>query len=110
MRGEAESREQAVAVISSWTGVEELFRREYESMHRLAYTLLGSDGDAEEAVQEAFLGVAARWDELANPGGYLRVSVVNGTRKRMRSQNRRTKAETTMNADVAVGAVAQAVG
>jgi RNA polymerase sigma factor (sigma-70 family) len=72
-------------------------------MHRLAYTMLGADGDAEEAVQEAFLGVAARWDELENPGGYLRVSVVNGVRKRMRSQNRGATAKAMMNADAATG-------
>jgi DNA-directed RNA polymerase specialized sigma24 family protein len=62
--------------------VEELFRRESDTMPRLAYAMLGADGDAEEAVQEAFLGVAARWDKLENPGGYLRVSVLNGARKR----------------------------
>jgi DNA-directed RNA polymerase specialized sigma24 family protein len=75
-------------------------------MHRLAYTMLGADGDAEEAVQEAFLGVAARWNQLENPGGYLRVSVVNGIRKRMRSQKRHASAVLTMNGDAACGPVA----
>jgi RNA polymerase sigma factor (sigma-70 family) len=107
MRAKSEPRGQAAGASSSCIGVEDLFRREYDAMHRLAYTMLGADDDAQEAVQEAFLGVAARWDELDNPGGYLRVSVVNGSRKRMRSQNRRTRAETMMNVDLAAGPVAQ---
>ncbi len=63
--------------------VEALFRREYEPMHRLAYTLLRSDADAEEVVQEAFLAVIDHLDDIVNPGGYLRTTVVNAARKRL---------------------------
>jgi RNA polymerase sigma-70 factor (ECF subfamily) len=87
----------SVALLSN---VEALFRREYEPMYRLAFTMLGHDRDAEEVVQDAFVGVASHWNELENPGGYLRVSVVNGTRKRMRSTARRTATEIVTDADV----------
>jgi RNA polymerase sigma factor (sigma-70 family) len=75
------------------TGVEELFRSEYEPMFRLAFTMLGSDAAAEDVVQEAFLAVAARWTSVRNPGGYLRVSVVNGVRKRWQADAIRRRTE-----------------
>lgn len=107
MRDSAESPPEAVELGSARAGAEELFRCEYEVMYRLAFTMLGTDGDAEEVVQEAFVGAVARWDVLDNPGGYLRVSVVNGCRKRMRSHIRRTKAEAKMRDGLAPGAVVQ---
>lgn len=61
--------------------VEQLFHREYEPMHRLAFTLLRSDAEAEEVVQDAFVAVMGRLDSIANPGGYLRTTVLNGARK-----------------------------
>jgi len=82
---------------------EALFRTEAQAMHRLAFAMLGSDADAEQVVQEAFLGVASRWDGLDNAGGYLRVSVVNGCRKVMRSQTRRTRAEAAMGVELTGG-------
>lgn len=63
--------------------VEALFRREYEPMHRLAFTLLRSDAEAEEVVQDAFIAVMGRLDTIANLGGYLRVTVLNGARKQL---------------------------
>lgn len=104
VRNNVESPGKAMAVGAARTGIEELFRREYEPMYRLAFAMLGSDGDAEDVAQEAFAAVAARWDVLDNPGGYLRVSVVNGGRKRMRSRARRTNAEVRMKRDAATNA------
>jgi RNA polymerase sigma factor (sigma-70 family) len=77
-------------------GLNDLFDAEYEVMYRLAFAMLGSDRDAEEVVQDAFLAVAGRWDSVDNPGGYLRVIVVNGARKQMRTRIRRTRAETKL--------------
>lgn len=77
-------------------GLNQLFDAEYEPMYRLAYAMLGSDRDAEEVVQDAFVAVARRWDSVDNPGGYLRVSVVNGARKQMRTRTRRARAETML--------------
>jgi RNA polymerase sigma factor (sigma-70 family) len=76
-------------------------------MYRLAVAMLGADNDAEEVVQEAFVGVSSRWEGLDNPGGYLRVSVVNGCRKRMRSRARRRAAELTMRGDPTAVSVGQ---
>ncbi|MGA9278058.1 sigma-70 family RNA polymerase sigma factor [Ilumatobacter sp.] len=49
-------------------------------MTRLAYLLTGSVAVAEELVHDAFEQVVRRWDSIDNPGGYLRVAVVNGAR------------------------------
>jgi RNA polymerase sigma factor (sigma-70 family) len=80
-------------------GIELLFREEYASMHRLAYTMLVSDREAEEVVQDAFMAIVARWDQLSNPGGYLRVAVVNGARKRLRSRAPREAAELRLSSE-----------
>lgn len=66
-------------------------------MYRLAFAMLGSDTDADEVVQDAFVGVAKQWRSLDCPGGYLRVSVVNGVRKKMRSQSRRDQAVASLS-------------
>ena len=63
-------------------------------MVRLATFLCGDREAAEEIVQDAFIGLQRRWFALAGPEaavGYLRASVVNGTRNlhRRRSVARR---------------------
>ncbi len=47
-------------------------------MVRLGTLLVGSVAIAEEIVQEAFMAVRARWDDIDRPGAYLRTTVVNG--------------------------------
>lgn len=47
---------------------------------RLAYVLTGDEAVAEELVQDVFVAARPRWEAIANPGGYLRTSVVNATR------------------------------
>jgi DNA-directed RNA polymerase specialized sigma24 family protein len=76
-------------VASASDGSEALFRDEHDPMHRLAFTLLAGDDDAAEVVQEAFVTAGARWDEIANPGGYLRTCVVNGCRRTLRTRDAR---------------------
>jgi len=68
-----------------------LFDQERTPMVRVAYLLIGSEPLAEEIVQDAFAAVYVRWNRIANPGGYLRQSVVNGARSagRRRSLERR---------------------
>ena len=63
---------------------EQLFRDEREPMIRLAYTLLGNGAEAEEVVQDGFVDVYRRFDQLHRPGGYLRTAVVNGCRSVLR--------------------------
>jgi RNA polymerase sigma-70 factor (sigma-E family) len=54
-----------------------LYKESYRPLVRLAYLMLGSRAEAEEAVQDAVLAVHGRWDEVADPGSYLRRAVVN---------------------------------
>lgn len=76
------------------TGMRELYVEAYEPMVRLAYLVVGDASAAEEVVQEAFVRVHARWRTVDNPGGYLRIAVLNGARNelRRRSAARRLKA------------------
>lgn len=53
-------------------------------MVRLAYLVVGSEAVAEELVQDAFVAVHRHWGTIANPGGYLRTSVVNACRSHQR--------------------------
>lgn len=98
MSGPASSPIRSVESGTTRAGIEALFEREYKPMFRLALAMLGNGSDADDVVQEAFVTVASRWETLVNPGGYLRVSVVNGARKKMRSRIRRSSAETLMQA------------
>jgi RNA polymerase sigma-70 factor (sigma-E family) len=70
---------------------EALFDRERTAMVRVAYLLVGDEAIAEEVVHDGFATVFERWDQLDNPGGYLRQCVVNGARRvqRRRSVERR---------------------
>lgn len=63
---------------------DDLYRTEYEPMVQLARGLVDSFERAEEIVQDAFAKVFERWNRLEEPGGYLRVSVVNGARSELR--------------------------
>jgi RNA polymerase sigma factor (sigma-70 family) len=65
-------------------GFEALFLAERRPMVRLAVLLVDSRAIAEEIVQEAFVGLVARWEDLEQPGAYLRTSVVNGCRMVLR--------------------------
>jgi RNA polymerase sigma-70 factor (sigma-E family) len=58
---------------------------------RLAVVVIGDRGAAEDIVQDAFLGLYRRWDQLPDmtaPLAYLRVSVMNGCRTALRRRSR----------------------
>ena len=55
---------------------EALYRRELEGIVRIAFLITRSRPVAEEIAQEAFVTVLERWISLANPGAYLRTTVV----------------------------------
>lgn len=63
---------------------EAFYLAQYASMVRLAHVLVDTVEQAEEVAQEAFATVYTRWRRLDNPGGYLRVCVINGARKHLR--------------------------
>lgn len=76
--------------VVSLAGLDELYRREFEPMVRLAYLLCGDRETALEVVHDAFVVTCERWSKLDRPGGYLRTAVVNrcrdlGRRQRFRS-------------------------
>jgi RNA polymerase sigma-70 factor (sigma-E family) len=57
------------------------------SLIRLAYLMLGDRAAAEDAVQDAFIGLYRHWDRLDDSGralGYVRTAVLNGCRSALR--------------------------
>src|SRR5262245_43312605 len=63
---------------------EELYRDSHARMIRIAVMLTGSTEAAEDVVQDAFVGLYARFHRLTDPGPYLYRSVVNGCWSRRR--------------------------
>ena len=71
--------------VAEHTGkLERLYAAEYTGMVRLAYTLVGSNAEAEDLVQDSFVEVARRLDEIRKPGAYLRSAVVSRCRSALR--------------------------
>ncbi len=64
--------------------LEQLYAAEYVGMVRLAFTLVGSNAEAEDLVQDSFVDVARRLDEIRKPGAYLRTAVVSRCRSALR--------------------------
>ncbi len=79
---------EAVAVSDRQGGaVAALFDAHYAEMCRLATLLLNDPGQAEEAVQDAYLRTFVGWRRLRHPeraGAYLRAAVVNQCHSRGR--------------------------
>jgi len=75
-------------------------------MVRLAYVLTGNADLAEDVVQDAFASLHAKAERVDNPGGYLRVTVVNLCRnqERRRRQDRRLDARLRQPRLAALGA------
>lgn len=65
---------------------EEVYRRHYARMVRVALMLTGSNEAAEDIVQEAYVQLYGRFDRLGDAPGYLYRTVVNGCRSRHRHQ------------------------
>lgn len=82
---------------------DELYRARYHSMVRLAYVLVDTAEDAEQVVQDAFIGLYKRFDRVEQPTAYLRTSVVNGARKMLRRRRvmRRTPSEAEPTGELA---------
>jgi len=73
------------ATVAEHSGkLERLYAAEYTGMVRLAYTLVGSNAEAEDLVQDSFVEVARRMDEIRKPGAYLRSAVVSRCRSALR--------------------------
>jgi len=70
------------------TSFEEFYRSHYPQTVRLTYALLGWSNSVEDIVQEAFTRVWKAFPVVENPGGFLRVTVVNLCRDARRRQAR----------------------
>lgn len=87
-------------VVEQAPSFEDLFRRRYEPMVRVAYLLVGSRAEAEDVVQDSFARIELRWARLDNPEGYLHRCVVNRSndvlrRRRLEERFRRLRREET---------------
>lgn len=69
---------------------------------RLAYLLTGDANVAEELVHDAFLASRCRWDQIREPGPYIRAAVVNHCRSwgRRRAMERRHRPEPAAHAEL----------
>ena len=79
-----------VAVTENFEG---FYRRAWRDAAGWATALTGDAAAGEEIAQDAFVRIGPRFDELTNPGAYLRVIVVNLARSSMRSNGRRSLRE-----------------
>jgi RNA polymerase sigma-70 factor (sigma-E family) len=66
---------------------ESLYADEADAMARLAFLMVGSVDQAEELVHDAFARLYERWDQVDNPGAYLRTCVVNACKDRLRRRS-----------------------
>ena len=76
------------------TGFEEFFGSEHVRLQRALYVVTGSDQEAEDLMQEAFLRVWERWDlvrTMDEPTGYLYRTAMNAFRSRLRRAARATR-------------------
>jgi RNA polymerase sigma factor (sigma-70 family) len=68
-------------------GITALFDAHYRHLLGLARRLLDDPADAEDVVMDAFVGLFRRWDSVRRTDDayfYLRASVANGSRNRLR--------------------------
>ncbi len=73
--------------VESGVSLAELYAAHRLSFVRLAVLLVDDQASAEDVVQDAFTRLAGRLDQLREPAaalGYLRTSVVNGSRSALR--------------------------
>ncbi len=69
------------------SGVVAVFEAHYSHLVRLARHLVDDQAEAEDVVMDAFVGLSRRWQHVRRTGDaffYLRASVVNGSRSRLR--------------------------
>lgn len=97
---------------ASTAAFEELYERQWWPMLRLATALVDRVATAEDVVQDAFAALYRRWDKLDDPAaatGYLRTSVVNGSRSVLRRRRTARKHLTVVADETVEGADASVV-
>jgi len=87
MRAEGEIVVFPVEVVEARARFDDFFEAEHERLFKALYFVTGSTQDAEDLMQEAFLRLWERWNELdriSDPTGYLFRVALNGFRMRRR--------------------------
>lgn len=74
---EGEPEPGAAKTATSYESFEDLYREMWAPMIRLAWLLAGRREIAEDVVHDAFVRLEPKWQQLKEPGPYLRRSVVN---------------------------------
>jgi RNA polymerase sigma-70 factor (sigma-E family) len=77
-------------------GVTALYEVHGVGLIRLAFVMLGDLAAAEDAVQDAFIGVYRHWDRLTDPASalpYARSAVLNRCRNSLRQRSRLARRE-----------------
>ncbi len=73
--------------VEGWARFDSFFAEEHERLFKALYFVTGNRADAEELMQDAFLKLWERWDEIGridDPTGYLFRVALNGFRMRRR--------------------------
>jgi RNA polymerase sigma-70 factor (sigma-E family) len=68
-----------------------IYQKHALGLTRLAFLMLGDRQTAEDVVQEAFCGLYRAWDRMSDHShalGYVRTSVLNGSRSALRRERR----------------------
>lgn len=91
-----------------WSAFGEFYGAEYPRMVRVALLMTGSAETAQDVVQDSFVGVWRRWDQIRDPPGYLYRSVVNGCRSHVRRRSREQRLRSGRSRDEAGSSVAPA--
>ena len=89
-----------------------LYQAHAVGLIRLAVVMIGDRHAAEDVVQDAFAGLYRRWTHLSGQDralGYVRASVVNGCRSRLRAKVRDERLAAASQATSAVASAEQAV-
>lgn len=83
-RGAADEALAAATPEERWAAFGEFYAAEHRRMVRVALLLTGSIETAQDVVQDSFVRVYGRWEQVRDPAGYLYRVVVNGCRSNHR--------------------------
>jgi len=86
--GNSDARDRAMDASQAVTAI---YERHALGLTRLAFLMLGDRQTAEDVVQDAFCGLYRAWDRMSDHAhalGYVRSSVLNGSRSELRRSRR----------------------
>ena len=92
--------------------ITDLYQSHAVGLIRLAVVMLGDRPAAEDVVQDAFAGLYRRWNHLSGVDralGYVRASVLNGCRSRLRARAREERLAAAGAATLPAASAEQAV-